>query len=374
MTPDVLPSVQSADAVEFTVDPPRRILAVRLDSVGDVLLTEPALRALAAVAPVTLLTSRAGRAVAELTDVVDDVIEYDCPWIAADPPEVAAGDVDRLVAEVWLRQPDMAVIFTSQRQSPLPTALLLRLAGVPRIGARSPEYPGTLLDVRLRDDPVVHEVERNLALVAAMGVRPPDDRRVRVRPCPTPALDLPARYVVVHPGASVPARSLSPTRWTDVIDALGPSLHELGIDLVLTGTAGDALHDDLRRHKWVAEDLTARTDLPELVAVLTGADAVCVGNTGPMHLAAAVGTPVAACFPPTVALERWRPWMTPHEILGHHDVPCAGCHQRHCPYDHQPCLDIDPNDVVAAVRRLVGRRGMRTFDGDAIEFQRRDQQ
>jgi ADP-heptose:LPS heptosyltransferase len=100
-------------------------------------------------------------------------------------------------------------------------------------------------------------------------------------------------------------------------------------------------------------DLGGETDLPGLAAVLAGADAVVVGNTGPAHLAAAVGTPVVSLFAPTVPAVRWRPWMVPHELL-YTDVPCAGCRARVCPVAGHPCLGgVTVTDVLAAVDRLA---------------------
>jgi len=84
---------------------------------------------------------------------------------------------------------------------------------------------------------------------------------------------------------------------------------------------------------------------------------VACGNTGPMHLAAAVGTPVAAVFAPTVPAERWRPWRAPHVLLGDQDVACAGCRARDCPIAGQPCLaPVGPDAVVAAVAELAPSR------------------
>jgi ADP-heptose:LPS heptosyltransferase len=80
---------------------------------------------------------------------------------------------------------------------------------------------------------------------------------------------------------------------------------------------------------------------------------VVVGNTGPAHLAAAVGTPVVSLFAPTVPAVRWRPWRVPHELL-HVDVPCAGCRARRCPVPGHPCLGgVGVEDVLAAVERLA---------------------
>jgi ADP-heptose:LPS heptosyltransferase len=100
-------------------------------------------------------------------------------------------------------------------------------------------------------------------------------------------------------------------------------------------------------------DLGGRTTLGELAEVLAAAEAVVVGNTGPAHLAAAVGTPVVSLFAPTVPEERWRPFGVPVELLAV-PVPCAGCRARVCPVAGHPCLEeIAPHDALAAVLRLT---------------------
>jgi ADP-heptose:LPS heptosyltransferase len=100
-------------------------------------------------------------------------------------------------------------------------------------------------------------------------------------------------------------------------------------------------------------DLGGRTSLAELAGLLASARCVVVGNTGPAHLAAAVGTPVVSLFAPTVPAVRWRPWRVPHELL-YADVPCAGCRARVCPVEGHPCLGaVTVEDVVRAVDRLA---------------------
>ncbi|MFE0319242.1 glycosyltransferase family 9 protein, partial [Streptomyces albogriseolus] len=103
-----------------------------------------------------------------------------------------------------------------------------------------------------------------------------------------------------------------------------------------------------------AVDLGGRTDAARLAGVLAAADCVVVGNTGPAHLAAAVGTPVVSLFAPVVPAERWRPYGVPHLLLGDQDAPCAGSRARRCPVPGHPCLDtVTAFDVVAAVDKLV---------------------
>jgi len=79
-----------------------------------------------------------------------------------------------------------------------------------------------------------------------------------------------------------------------------------------------------------------------------------VGNTGPAHLAAAVGTPVVSLFAPVVPAARWRPWKVPHLLLGQQDAACAGSRARTCPIPGHPCLnEVTVERVVAAIERLA---------------------
>jgi ADP-heptose:LPS heptosyltransferase len=325
------------------------VLAVRLDNDGDVLLAGPAIRALAhGSRRVTLLCGPRGQQAASLLPGVHDVICWRAPWIDPEPDPVDRDDVEALVERIAALRPGAAVIFGSFHQSPLPTALLLRLAGVPWIAATSADYPGSLLDLRHRIDDDVHEVERALSLVREAGfdLPPGDDGALRVKTRPPRPAERP--YVVVHPGASVPARAWEPDRYAELVAALT----DAGRQVVITGAPAErGLTAHVARHGGI--DLGGATTFSGLAGLLAAADAVIVGNTGPAHLAAAVGTPVVSLFAPTVPAVRWRPWRVPHELL-HVDVPCAGCRARLCPVEGHPCLGgVAVADVVDAVDRLA---------------------
>jgi ADP-heptose:LPS heptosyltransferase len=129
----------------------RQALVVRLDSQGDVLLAGPAIRAVAAGArKVTLLCGPRGLAAAELLPGVDELVCFRAPWIDPDPEPVEPAVVDALIRDLGDREIEEALVLTSFHQSALPTALLLRLAGIPVVAAVSEDYPGSLLDVRHR--------------------------------------------------------------------------------------------------------------------------------------------------------------------------------------------------------------------------------
>ncbi|MEV8593069.1 glycosyltransferase family 9 protein [Streptomyces sp. NPDC052012] len=328
-----------------------KALVARLDSFGDVLLAGPAVRAVAARAEtVTLLCGPHGAPAARLLPGVDDVLVWDAPWVGFQPPPVRREGVDTVVGAIAATDADTALVLTSFHQSPLPTALLLRLAGVRFVAADSEDYPGSLLDVRHHRAPHAHEAEAALDLAGAAGFPPVDDGRLRVLPPPpTEELTGPPGYVVLHPGASVPARAWSPERCAQAVRELAAD----GRRVVVTGGPGERdLTAYVAGHH--ALDLGGRTGAAELAGVLAGAACVVTGNTGPAHLAAAVGTPVVSLFAPVVPAERWRPYGVPCVLLGDQQAPCADTRARTCPVPGHPCLDgVTAHDVVAAVDKLV---------------------
>ncbi len=328
------------------------VLAVRADSMGDVLLTGPAIRSVAARARVSVLASPRGEAAARALPGVDAVLVHALPWIVADPEPFDAAAIDALLADVCWLAPDEAVIFTSHHQSALPLALLLRLAGVGRVSAISDDYPGALLDVRLRVDDHLHEVERARALATAAGYPPPpgDDGRLDLRAGFAAPTDFRAPYVVVHPGASVTARAWDPDRARALVRALSRS----GTRVVVTGGHEEAaLTAYVAGSSALAVDAGGGGSLAQLAGVLAGAVALVSGNTGPAHLAAAVGTPVVSLYAPTVPAVRWRPWMVEHELLGNQELACRGCRARACPVADHPCLDVSVAEVLAALDRVA---------------------
>ncbi|WP_369255569.1 glycosyltransferase family 9 protein [Geodermatophilus amargosae] len=326
------------------------VLVARLDNAGDVLLQGPLVRAVAAGAErVVFLAGPAGAGAAALLPGVDEVWTWACPWILGDPPPVDPADLAGFTERVRALAPDEAVVSTSFHQSPLPLALLLRTAGVPRISAVSVDYPGSLLDVRHRVDDDLPEPERALSLARAAGFDLPDgdDGRLAVRR-PLPETPYEPGYVVLHPGASVPARAWPAERCAEAVEALADAGHRV---LVTGGPGERALTAAVAGTRGV--DLGGTTTLPGMAALLDGAAAVVVGNTGPAHLAAAVGTPVVSLFSPVVPAARWAPHGVPTVLLGDQDAPCRGTRARVCPVPGHPCLtSVTAADVVAAVEKV----------------------
>lgn len=250
----------------------------------------------------------------------------------------------------------LAVLFTSFHQSPLPLALLLRMAGVGRVGAISVDYPGSLLDVRHHVDEDVHEVERAASLADAMGY-PPMDGPLPDAAAPHRARGAAALRRALRRGA--PGRlGTGPRDPTAVARGAVRTLVDDGWCVAVTGAPSEraltaevagAAQGDAR-----VRDLGGDTDLVGLGHVLAGARALISGNTGPGHLAAELGVPVVSVFAPVVPAGHWQPYDVPVFVLGDQHVGWAGCRARTCPIPGQSCLDpVTPAAIGAAVGRLT---------------------
>jgi ADP-heptose:LPS heptosyltransferase len=336
----------------------RRVLVVRLDNEGDVLVSGPAVRAAAQGNEVTVLCGPRGRQAARLLPGVHDVLMWRCPWIDPTPSDVDRRDIESVRRTIQRRNFDSAMILTSYHQSPLPMALLLRMAGVPWIAAVSDDYPGSLLDIRLRPgievDEDLPEPERALTVAKAAGfaLGPADDGRLAVRALPRNPVRKKGPYVVLHPGSSVPSRAWSPQRCAEAV----VELTRRGYQVVVTGSPDErALTARVAGHCGL--DLGGRTTFAELAATIAGAEVLVVGNTGPAHLAAAVGTPVVSLFSPVVPARRWAPYRVPCVLLGDQDAPCRDTRARICPLAGHPCLNnVTATEVADAVEALQGVR------------------
>jgi ADP-heptose:LPS heptosyltransferase len=345
---------------------PEHALVVRADNAGDVLLAGPAVRAVAARARVTMLCGPHGASAGRMLPGVQHVITHELPWIDPTPTPVEGARILALAARIRELDIQRALVFTSFHQSPLPTALVLRLSGVPFIGAICEDYPGSLLDIRHRVSEDIHEVQRALSLAAVCGYElPPDDEdALKVENVEPSLLAGWEPYLVVHPGASVPARRWDPKRSRELVDALVQRGHRVAV----TGTTGeiDLVSDVAGDPRPQVVNLAGQTSLAELAGIIASADVTIVGNTAPAHLSAAVGTAVVSLYPPTVPAVRWHPWRVPHLLLGRQDVPCAGCRARDCPVSGHPCLSsIVVRDVVSAVERLMADRAGNGLAGAA---------
>lgn len=344
-----------------------RLLCIRLDSLGDILMTTPAIRALKAAGPgrrITLLTSPSGEPAARLIPEIDDVLIYDAPWMKSTPPrDDSSADratINALRAECF----DAAVIFTVYSQNPLPAALLCYLAEIPLRLAHCHENPYQLLTDWAPDpEPAAtirHEVRRQLDLVSTVGARIADERlSLRVPEAAWDAarrvllergLDLDRPWCVLHPGSTADSRRYPPELYAEVARCL---VAEHGWSIVLTGSPDERqLVSEIAAQAAVPlHDLAGALDLAELAAVIACAPVLVTNNTGPAHVAAAVGTPVVSLY--ALTNPQHTPWQVPSRVLSH-DVPCRWCYRSVCPEGHHACLrQVRPEAVVTAAIELA---------------------
>lgn len=345
----------------------RRVLVVRLDNIGDVVLLGPALRTLRANLPetsLTLLCSPVGAEVAPLLPWVDDLVVRRVVW------QDASGTLPldpyrelHLVAELREGAFDAAVIFTSFAQSPFPPAYACYLAGIPVRVGQSKEFGGSVLSHPVPPAPYeAHQVERSLHLLEGVGlprageelelrVRPEDlaaARRLLARAGVSPA----TRYVVVAPGASCPSRRYEAERFASVVRLLARHL--------MVVVVGSAKERDLAARVAAgipgAVSLAGRTDLPALAGITEGAELVVTNNSASMHLADALRRPLVVLFAGTELESQYAPRATPSRLL-RRPTDCTPCHAFVCPYtgatDVAPCLDLSPTAVADAAFELL---------------------
>jgi lipopolysaccharide heptosyltransferase II len=347
------------------------VLCVRLDTLGDVLMTTPAVRAVKESVPgrrVTLLTSPAGAEVARLVPEIDHVLVYDAPWMKATPPRTSS--VPEYAMADALRQAgfDAAVIFTVYSQNPLPAAFLCYLGDIPLRLAHCHENPYQLLTDWVPDpepaEGIRHEVRRQLDLVAAVGCRTSNERlsfrysdedlAEALRLLYRLGINQEEPWVAVHPGATAASRRYPPEGFAE---AAGRLTREAGVQVLFTGSEGEHqliefIRDRMDAPSWSAVGLL---DLAELGALIALAPLLISNNTGPVHVAAAVGTPVVDLY--ALTNPQHTPWAVPCRVLSH-DVPCKYCYKSVCPEGHHDCLrQVSPDAIVAAACELLAERG-----------------
>jgi len=330
-----------------------RILAVRLDNLGDVILAGPALRALRAAAPrarLDLLTSPAGAAAAGLLGCVDDVRAASVPWQDADGRPVDPADLHRLADGLAARAYQAAVILTSFSQSPWPAAFTCALARIPIRAGVSREFGGSLLTHWVDGLPDgLHQADRAAELLVRLGVAVPD-RALRVV-VPAAAgrtarrLAGAAPYAVLLPGASCPARRYPARHFADLADLLAAA----GLRVLVCGTAREGpLVEQVRAGAGTrGVGMAGVVDLATLAALLAHARITVTNNSGGMHVADAVGAPLVALFAGTERESEYRPRSRGARLL-RRPTECAPCRAFDCPVGHHACLDLPPATVAAA--------------------------
>lgn len=337
-----------------------------MDNVGDMVMLSPALESLRQAYPaasITLLASPAGARVAPMLPQVDDVIVHRAAWQAlggVGRPDVEAQQA--LFAELATRQFDAAFIFTSFSQSPFPPAYACYLAGVPVRVGQSAEFGGAVLSHAVTPPArEAHQADRNLHLLREAGV-PAAAPRLRLSVPAEDAEHIDALlaaagvgreepFILVAPGASCAARRYPARRSGAAARQLS---HATGLPVVIAGgqEEGDTATETLAAIGGArGVSLAGQTTVPQLAALIRRASLLLANDSGPMHIADALETPMVITFSGTDLESQWRPRTAPAVIL-RRPTACAPCYRFECPTALE-CLDIPPEEVVAAGLHLL---------------------
>ncbi len=336
----------------------KRLAIVRTDRIGDLVLSLPVAEALKDAVPdayIAFVVSPANAALARACPFVNETIEY------AEKKDRLRGLV-RLIRRLKAGRFDAAVFLR-----PTPRAALAAvLAGVPVRAGTAYRFYSPLFNRRVaehRKHAKRHEYEFNIALLesvigtgsreyrprlemdgAALGFAGDAMRRLGLTR---------KSFVIVHPGSGGSARNLTPENYAWFADYVED---EMKMNVVLTGGPGEESLldrvDSLRGGR--SKRLEAIADLTGLAAFIENAALFVSGSTGPMHIAAAVGTPTLSFFSPvrSCSPRRWGPLSASSRVVMPSVPECPTCIGREC--DYYDCMDrIARQSIAEAARELV---------------------
>jgi len=341
-----------------TLSPQTRILLVKLSSFGDVLHGLPTLEALRDTYPLAHITWLVEAAYAPLLSghpALDEV------WIAPRlrPAEFLSGSnparLRRLIQQLRARPFDLVL----DVQGLLKSAVWVALARSPRkVGYdKTRELSYLALTERVPPfDPEAHAVRRYLNLAHYLGAPPAPPRfRLGLDAAVDISALIPAEadrpLVVLHPGARWASKLWPPASWA----RLSEWFQSQGFQVAVTGSAADRelIAGLTAQCRAPVVNLAGHTSLAQLAGILRKARLAVTTDTGAMHLAAALGTKVAALFGPTA------PWRTGPFGAGHQvvrlNLPCSPCFKRQCP-DPRCLNDLSPELVEAACEKILSVR------------------
>jgi len=305
----------------------KKILCVRADNMGDVIMSSPAMRALKETfgCSITLLTSAMGSLISSCLPFIDHTLVYDLPWVKAND-YLDAPDCLQLIEMLRAEAFDGAVIFTAYSQNPLPAAMVCFLAGIPLRLAWCRENPYALLTHWLPDqepyEKIVHQVSRDLTLVNSIGAYPVHDRlRLYVsdkeihemhRKLMRAGIDPMQRFMIVHTGVSEIKREYPVEHWPAVVQQLHDQLQ---LPVLLTGARSEIAKAENIRAQTAGEIyvVAGLFSVEEFVALVRQAALVVSVNTATVHIAAAVNTPVVVLY--ALTNPQHTPWRAAARVL-----------------------------------------------------------
>lgn len=351
----------------------KRILTVRLDNIGDIIMLGPALRTLRTALPgahITLLSSPAGSQVVPLLPWVDDHLTLRPLWQDTfHSPDFKNIDDFRLIRTLRRGKYDVAVIFTSFPQSPHCPAYVCYLAGIPIRLGQSKEFSGSVLTHQVRPLPdYLHQVDRNLYLLEQEGFTAagrhlelavsPDADRHAGELLSASGIMPGDPFLIVAPGASCASRRYDAGRYARMLPMLA---RKTGLPVLVVGSERE---QELARALAPCMDgrqvvpVFGKTSVADLAALIRRSSLVVANNSASLHIADAFDKPMVILYSGTDIMEQWRP-RSAHARVLNVPVACAPCYRFDCS-SHMECLEIPPEKAVEEVLALLSCAGRGT--------------
>jgi lipopolysaccharide heptosyltransferase I len=343
-----------------------KILMIRLSSLGDILHVLPAFSSLRRSFPeskIEWLVATKSAFLLKAVPGIDRLHVIDTDSLLRFPMDGNAWrNARNLIRELRARRFDIAIDF----QGLLKTAFLQYLSGAhTRLGFSRHlvrERPAHWFYHETLDKPAtpVHVLTLNQMLAALAGAQPVSSPlEFSIPEEDTRESDLLLdraqikEFIVINPGGGWPTKRWDPERYGTLA---GRIQEELKIRVVVTtGPGEDGFYRTIAVHSGDPAPLHFPGSFLQLIPLFRKARLFIGGDTGPFHLACAVGTPVVGIFGPTFSV-RNGPWGNEEEVVSR-GLPCSGCHKRTCPSSSE-CMDISVEEVFAGVvRRLRIREG-----------------
>jgi ADP-heptose:LPS heptosyltransferase len=346
---------------------------MRPDNMGDLIMSGPAIRALKHTfdARVTVLTSSMGKLVASFMDEIDETMVFDLPWIKSS--EITdSGSIQYLVDALKLSRFDAAVIFTVYSQNPLPTAMLAYAAGIPKVLAYCRENPYGLLTHWVPDEEphrfIRHQVRRDLDLVKVIGaasaceslcLRINDVWPKVARKLERSGAKLDRPWLILHAGVSEHKRQYPLDLWIGTGHKI---IDELDFQIFLTGSSAEKQLTDRLRDK-IGENsysVAGMLDMEEFISLVQHSPLMISVNTGAVHIASAVGTPVVVLYAQTNP--QHTPWRVPCKVLQFPVAEDVRSRNEVIQYVNRKLYNeiIDmpqPDDIIVAAKQLLNPIG-----------------
>jgi ADP-heptose:LPS heptosyltransferase len=362
---------EQAIANQISMADLERVLIMPMGDTGSIVMLSPALRALREALPqaeLTLMTSPTGSQMAPLLPWVDHVmVDHTQAQDGQGSRSINPREEIALIEQLRQGNFSIALIFSSDSQSPLRAAFACYLAGIPHRIGFGKGVGTSMLSHALPPDDDLHQVEQNLSLLSAVGISDADQRmelsipeKVEERAnelMGQAGLQLNLPYIIVAPGSIQARGEYAPDHFAAVARILAAQAE---MQVVVVGTSAEAntiqpvlqvVNENLYGNMY---SLVEKTTLPELAAIIRQASLTIANHSVSMHLADVFGCPMVVIHSEADMVNQWMPRHSSARLLSR-PLVCSHCNQADCQHGIN-CLDIRPEEVAIAALEMLSEK------------------